>query len=171
MTLALIAVFFLFLIIFGIFVFLADSSFGGLDFSTNRETIKQVVGIIKQRHLESGNFYDLGSARGNFASQIAGVFPNLRVTGIDNNSLRLLVSKIRTMFLKNINFQKENIFKTNVSSADVIYIYLPKELMPELQAKLQKELKPGSMVITNKVSFPNWPLVEKLNELFIYAKV
>lgn len=167
---SLIAVFFLFLVLCEILVFLADSAFGGLDFSTNRETVNLVVGIIKQRHLERGNFYDFGSACGHFASQIAKTFPNLLVVGVDNSSFRLLVSNARTIFLKNIKFKKENIFKTNISTADILYIYLPKELMASLEAKLQKELKLGALVITNKVSFPNWHPMEKINELYLYAK-
>jgi len=163
----LIVVFFL---LCGILVFLADSAFGEPDFITSRETINQVVGIIKQRHLERGNFYDFGSARGHFASQIAKVLPNLRVMGIDNNSFRLLVSDARTIFLKNVKLKKENIFKTNISTADILYIYLPNELMADLEAKLQKELKLGALVITNKVSFPNWHPMEKINELYLYAK-
>ena len=171
MIFTLVILVFLFLGVCGLFVVLADGAFGGLDFKSNQAAINQVIGIIKQRHLETGVFYDLGSARGKFALKIAKAFPKLQVSGIDNNSFRLFLSNIRSKFLKNLNFKKEDIFKTDVSSANIIYLYLPKELMPEMENKLQHELKPGAWVITNKVNFPHWLPVEKINDLSIYAKV
>jgi len=168
--LTLISSVFLFLVVCGMFAFLADRVFGGLDFATGQDGVNQVVGVIKQRHLENRNFYDLGSARGTFACKIAKALPNLHVRGIDGSNFRVLWSNLTAIFIKNLKFKKENFFKTDVSSADIVYLYLPQQLMPGLQAKLQKELKPGSLVISKRVSFPDWQPVEKLKELFIYAK-
>ena len=150
--------------------FLIDSFFGGLDFTTRPLVVSEVVKIIKQRHLESGRFYDLGSARGNFAIKIAKALPNLQVYGIDDNWFRIGFAKARGIFLKNLNFTIQDIFKANVSLANILYIYLPQELMPNLQSKLQKELKNGAIVITNRVSFPSWQPIEKVNQLFIYQQ-
>lgn len=150
--------------------YLFDSAFGGLDFVSNRAARVVAVNIIKQRNLASGIFYDLGSARGKLAAGLAKDLPELNIIGIDNSRLRTLVAKSRSKFLKNLHFRKENLFQTNVSAADIVYVYLPQELMPDLEVKLQKELKPGSIVITNRVSFPSWKETEKNQQLFIYAK-
>lgn len=158
----------LFLFICGFAVFLAERAFGGQDFKTSRETINRVIDLLKQRHLESGNFYDLGSGGGELALKIGKAFPQLQITGIDDSSFRILLSNVRSVFKKNVNFKKANIFKTNTATADIIYLYLPNDVLPELEKKLQKELKPGALVITNKVSFPKWQSIEKVNELFIY---
>lgn len=150
------------------FVFLFDSATGGLDFTSSRMTGNLVIGIIKRQNLDNGNFYDLGSARGKFAARIAKNLPGLKVYGFDNSGLRIFISKIRSPFVKNVQFKKQDIFTANVSKANVIYLYLPQELMPALEKKLQKELKPGSLVITNRVSFSGRQPTQTLDKLFIY---
>ena len=158
------------LVLFSFLLFFLDSIFGGLDFGSSSTAASLVVKIIKDRHLEQGIFYDLGSARGSFVCKIAQALPTMQVTGFDDSSFRVLVSKLRALFLKNINFKKADIFKTNLSPANVTFIYLPQELMSGLQEKLQKELKPGAIVISNKVNFPSWQPTQKLNNLFVYVK-
>lgn len=180
MLLVVIVLGFLFLFIFVFFLlFLADSIFGGLDFASGSSVASKVIEVVKERHLETGNFYDLGSARGGFAVKIAQALPKMHIIGIDDSRFRVLLSKARAVFFKNLKFKKENIFTTDVSSANIIYLYLPQELMPELQTKLQKELKPGALVISTSVSFPSWQPIQvydldqkglKVPKLFIYAK-
>jgi precorrin-6B methylase 2 len=170
MLIALIIFGFLSLTVFIFLVYLADGVFGGLDFASSRAQAKQVINIIKDRNLGSGRFYDLGSARGGFAVRIAKAFPKLHVRGIDDNGFRTAFAKFRSIFLNNVVFFKGSVFAADISSADIIYIYLPQELMPNLQDKLQKELKPGSIIISNRVSFPNWQPLKKIDRLFIYAK-
>jgi hypothetical protein len=143
MLTSIIIIIFLFLGICGVFLFLADKAFGGLDFVTKQPVLNQIVQILQERHLENGSFYDLGTARGSFAAKIGKTLPGLWVYGIDDNGFRVLCAKIRAVLLKNVNFKKANIFNTDVSSADIVYLYLPQELMPDLQIKLQKELKIG----------------------------
>ena len=171
---------FLFLGVCGTFLFLVDWAFGGMDFITKQAAINQIVQIIRERHLGNGKFYDLGSARGKFAAKIGKTLPGLQVYGVDDNGFRVLCAKVRSVFFKNVNFRKENIFKTVVSSADIIYLYLPQELMPDLQTKLQKELKSGALVITTSVSFPSWQPMQiydlkqeelKVPKLFLYKQV
>lgn len=170
---------FLFFLICVLLAFLFDSFFGGIDFTSGRQVINQVVEIVKQGHLENGNFYDLGSCRGGFAVGIAKALPEMKILGIDNSWFRTVLAKSRSVFLKNICFKKENIFTADVSSADIIYIYLPQELMPDLQSKLRKELKSGALVISASVSFPSWQPAEvydlddkslKVPKLFIYKQ-
>lgn len=170
--------FFLFVII-ALLLFLFDGFFGGVDFTSSSLVVKQVIKIIEQENLENGNFYDLGSCRGGFAINMAESLPNFKVTGIDDSLFRTLLAKSRSVFLNNISFKKENIFNANISSANVIYLYLPQELMPDLQSKLQKELKSGSLVISASVSFPSWQPTKvydlddkglKRPKIFVYKK-
>ncbi len=146
-------IFFILAGIIGYLVVLSDSAIGRLDLSSNYRAVGKVAGIIKDRHLENGNFYDLGSAKGKFSSKIAKAFPGLLVYGIDNSRFRVFYSKLTGKFLKNLKFTKGDIFAADVSTADVVYLYLPKELMPELELKFQRELKPGAIVISNSVGF------------------
>ncbi len=150
-------------LVFGLLFFLADAFFGKEDFASSHLAVDRVVKIIKERHLEKGQLYDLGSCRGSFAVKIASAFPGMKIIGIDDSWFRTLFSKTRGIFLKNVSFRKANIFKSDISSADIIYVYLPQELMPDLQTKLKKELKAGNLVIANRVTFPNWQPAETLS--------
>jgi len=49
-----------------------------------------------------------------------------------------------------------NGFETNLSFADVVSVYYTKEGMSVLVPKLQKELKPGSRVISCKLPIDDW---------------
>jgi hypothetical protein len=168
----------IFLGVLGFLLFFLDGFFGKLDFASGRWVPKQVVGIICRRNLRTANFVDLGSGWGGFVLKIARVLPGMRVCGVDDDSLRVFWARFRAAFYKNLSFKKENIFDTDVSSADVIYVYLPQELMPALEVKLQKELKHGCLVISNSVHFETWQPSEILithpdkpdfQKLFIYA--
>ena len=167
------------LFLVGGLIFLFDAAFGGLDFASSQMAADAVAKIIRDRYLEKENFYDLGSCRGKFAIKLAKILPGLQIIGIDNSPLRVFSSKLKSIFLKNITFAYGNIFHTDVSLANIVYLYLPQELMPDLQAKLQKELKRGALVISNSVSFPNWQASSIVNlpndtsitkKLFIYVK-
>src|SRR3989344_6277290 len=139
------------------FLYLLDFATGGLDFATNEAVIKAVIPVIRVKNGGQGIFFDLGSSRGGLALSISSIFPRLQVFGIDNSWVRVFVSKLRSLFRANRpKFLKGELFKADVSQADFIFIYLPKELMPSLENKLQKELKTGAMVITNNVFFPAW---------------
>jgi hypothetical protein len=167
-----------------IVVFLAiynlDSLLGGLDFTTKNATISKIVEIIKYNRLEKGLFYDLGSCRGAFAIRLSKELPNLQIHGMDDNLFRVVFAKARSIFKKNLVFKKGNIFQEDLSSADIIYLYLPQDMMADLQDKMQRELKPNALVITNKISFPSWEPIESFNaqdpgpfleKIFVYKKL
>jgi hypothetical protein len=156
-----------------------DSALGGLDFATSNLATRKIKSIIQMYGAEKAILYDLGSGRGGFAIATAKVLPKLRIRGIDNSWLRVLLSKIRAVFLGNIIFKKANIFNTDVSPADIIYLYLPQGTMPDLYVKLQKELKSGALVITSTVFFSSWEPVETFiihpenpdfEKIFVYQK-
>jgi trans-aconitate methyltransferase len=168
-----------FLAVIALVIFFFDSSFGGSDFVSHQGVVDALSGVIRREKLENGTFYDLGSCRGSFAKKVAKAFPTLNVHGIDNSRIRTVCARVRGIFLKNLIFTKGDIFGADVFLADIVYLYLPQELMPALQEKLQKELKPGTVVISASVSFPSWQPSQvydlpeqglKVPKLFVYRK-
>jgi len=163
-------------------VFMLDSIALGHDLPTDKKQIKILFDIINEQKV-ARTFYDLGCAHGSLAVRIKRKFPYLTVCAIDNDSVRIFFAKIRAFILrKKVNFICADILKTDLSQADILYTYLWYDIMPPLEQKLQKELKPGALVITNTSSFPNWKPIktiepEKRSEqkvnietLFIYRK-
>lgn len=157
--------------------------FGDIDFETSQEAIKQIGEIIVTHNLQNGLLYDLGSCRGGFVYEILKVCPNLQIVGIDNSRIKVWLARLRGFFYKNKNlprFLKTDIFDTDVSRIDLAFVYLPRPLLLALEAKLQKDLKSGSLAITYRVNFPTWqPILvfetdlqsREKNKIFVYQKI
>ncbi len=181
-------VLFALLFIFSVFVVLflvvsLDSLLRRHDLPTSRRAMRHLVKIISQYKPEAANFYDLGCGRGTVVLHIKGEFPHLKVYGTDNSAVRIFFAKLKAMLLgRRVKLAKQDIFKTNLRDADIVYTYLWYDLMPPLEKKLQAELRKGALVITNTSNFPNWkpvkkvitcPKVTKLPDfetLFVYIK-
>lgn len=63
-----------------------------------------------------------------------------------------------------------NFWHHDFSAYDVIFIYGVVNIMPRLEAKLLKELKPGSRVISNGFIFPNWPVTDSVDGVHVYER-
>jgi SAM-dependent methyltransferase len=160
-----------------------DSLIHGHDLPTSRRATKAVLKIIAEQK-NARNFYDLGCAHGSFSVRIKRVSPNLSMTAVDNDIIRIFFARIRALLSKSkINFLRKNIFDVDLSNADIVYTYLWYDLMPPLEKKLQQELKSGAIVITNTSKFPTWkpiqtvvtypkiPTTPDFETLFIYQKL
>lgn len=165
------------------FILIFDSMLRGHDLATSRRASRALVKIISRYKPDAKNFYDLGCGRGTLVLAVKRRLPYLMAYAIDNNGIRIFFAKLKSSFLgQKINFKKQDIFKTDLKDADVVYTYLWYDLMPLLEKKLRKELKQGAIVITNTSNFPNWKPMEKVitcpkiykmpdfETLFIYVK-
>ena len=159
-------------------VILGNSVFGGLDFASDERVVAIVTKIIHAYGKPRAVLYDLGSARGSFATAVAKKFPLLKIFGVDDSWFRTSYAQAQSLFVTNAHFLNQDIFNTNISQADILYIYLPQELMLKLEEKLKSELKPGSVIITNKVQLPSWQATKifstdakrpLMNRLFVYT--
>lgn len=61
-----------------------------------------------------------------------------------------------------------NFWNQDLSEAAVITIFGFPNMMGRLEKKLQKELKPGSRVVSHAFQFPNWQPVRKEDGLWLY---
>lgn len=165
------------------FVFALDSLIRGHDLSTSRRATKALATTIKKYKPDAKTFYDLGCARGTLSLRLKKILPCLDIYGVDNGAVRIFFAKLKSKILRRKPyFKKQDIFKTDLRDADVVYTYLWYDLMPILEKKLQKELKQGAIVITNTSHFQDWQSVEKVvtypeipktpdfETLFVYVK-
>jgi len=161
-------------------ILVLDSLVLGHDLPTSRKAAKALVKLIKQYKPDAKIFYDLGCGRGTLTLRIKRELPSLLVYGVDNNPVRILFAALKSKILRQkIYFKKQNIFQTDLGEINIVYAYLWYDLMPLLEEKLQRELKEGSIVITNTSNFPNWkpkeiyivhPKKPDFEKLFVYIK-
>lgn len=113
-------------------------------------------------------FYELGSGDGRLVFEAAKVCK--KAVGIEQSILRIWYSKFLAWQknLPNTEFIHGNIFKKDLSNADVIYIYLLPRGVDKLEPKLKNELKKGSKVVTLRFHFKNWKPLKTVGDFQVY---
>lgn len=119
------------------------------------EVVDQIFKLVK---IKPGDiFYDLGSGDGRMV--IAAASQGAKAYGIEVDPFRVLYSRL-CIFLLGLSGRahiiQKNIFDVDLSNANVVTIYLLQETNDKLFPKLQKELKPGTRILSSAFNFPKW---------------
>lgn len=93
---------------------------------------------------------DLGSGWGSLLLPLAKKFPEHTFIGIEYGYIPYVVSCWRARKLKNLQFQRANFFETDISKADVIFLFLLTSTMAKLSKKCIDEVKPGAIAYANR---------------------
>lgn len=97
---------------------------------------------------------DLGSGDGSLLFELEQQYPGLQLTGFEISLLPLLIAWVRKAWKRsNVHLYWKNLFRQNLSQADLIFIYLLDQSYPRLQKKFAQELKPNALVIVEA-----WPM-------------
>jgi len=94
------------------------------------------------------SFVDIGSGLGGLVLYLASRFPESRFTGVEIAPLPWLLSYLRTGGKANAEFLRNTYEAMNFSEFDVIFAYLSPAAMSALWIKAEKEMRPGSMLIS-----------------------
>ncbi len=141
---------------------LALSWFAGCDAPYVPTKLEAIRKILKFAGVKKGKkFYELGSGDGRVVIEAGNLKSN--AVGIEQSWLRVLLSRYKRRNLKNAKFIHGNIFSRNYADADIVYIYLLIKSVKKLETKLRKELKKGSIVITQTYHFPSWRPFKKVD--------
>lgn len=55
-----------------------------------------------------------------------------------------------------VSFREEDVLKADIGDATVVTLYLLPEMMAQLRSKLQRELKPGTRIVSHDFDFGDW---------------
>ena len=120
---------------------------------------RDLARIFKLADLKEGQvFYDLGCGDGKVVIYAAKHY-KVQSIGLEISLPLYLFCRFRQLLEKNgkVIFKLKNLFKENLSSADVVYFFgIPSSLNEAFSAKLKKELKPGAKVISYAFKLHNW---------------
>jgi protein-L-isoaspartate O-methyltransferase len=64
----------------------------------------------------------------------------------------------------------EDFWRINFSQFDVVIVYGIPYIMKDLQRKLERELRPGTKIISNAFIFPGWEPVAQERKIMLYIK-
>lgn len=148
---------------------IALSWFAGSDAPFVPTKMDNIRKILRLAGVKKGKkFYELGSGDGRVVLEAAKL--KAVAFGIEESWIRVLYSKYQAvkLNLKNAKFFHGNIFSKNYADADIVYIFLLQKGVNKLEGKLKKELKKGSVIITQTYHFKTWKPFKKLGDFFLY---
>ena len=111
---------------------------------------KEIIEYIKSLPEKEGlKIVDMGSGNGLFSRELARNIPYAEITGLEIDPKSLWWSKFWNRY-DNLSYERADFFKYDVSDVDIVYFYLSAYEMGRMRKKLQSELKPGAIVISNR---------------------
>lgn len=119
-------------------------------FLSNRETISALSVLIEKR--QGIRFIDLGAGTGSVVRPLARRFQSAQFSGVENAPATWLLGYVMTRGLKNCAWRWGDLRKAPLGGYDIAYAFLSPAAMPELWEKACREMRSGTMFVSN--SFP-----------------
>lgn len=119
---------------------------------SNHETANTLAELVKEN--ADIRFVDLGAGIGSVLCPLSSALPQARLTGIENAPATWLVGRIRTAGLLNCTWRWGDLWHASLGEYDVVYAFLSPAPMPRLWEKVQREMPPGSLFISNSFAVP-----------------
>jgi len=158
------------IVIAAILVFMVWSqAFGAPWIPTSHKTIRKMLQLARLKPGET--LYDLGCGDGRVVIDAAKDFDALAI-GIEIDPLRYCWAKLsilRFRLQSNAKVILGNFFKSNLSKADVVTLYLLQDTNVKLMKKLSEELKPGARIVTKTFTIPGWQVIRQDEQAKIYV--
>lgn len=112
---------------------------------------------------------DLGSGDGRVVLELAK--KGFLVTGFEIKEDLVLRSRQRIKDAKledRATIYQKSFWEADLSSFDLIYLYGMGSILGRLEKKLEKEVRPGTKVISNIFRFPTWKYKKEKDHLYLY---
>jgi len=136
---------------------------------TNRKTARAICKLAKITR--SDIVYDLGCGDGTLLITAGKEFGASGV-GIEIDPLRVWIARVRVWFnnlLNKVEIRQEDFFKTDLSKATVVVIYLVPKALEKLIPKFKNELENGTRIVSHKYKLQlKIHKLQPKNNLFLY---
>lgn len=99
-------------------------------------------------------FLDLGCGLGSVLERVSGARPGAACVGVEAAPVPWLVAWLRSGRGRRYRVRRVSLWDTSLGEHDVVYAYLSPAVMPSLWTKARREMKPGSLLISNSFSVP-----------------
>lgn len=112
----------------------------------------QAAAALATRLPEGGRLLDLGCGLGGPLARLAALRPDVRLSGVEAAPLNWLVARLRLAGRAHIKLG--SLWEADLAQYDVVYAYLSPAPMPRLWEKARREMRPGSLLISNTFAIP-----------------
>ena len=128
--------------------------------------VRRCMMAILPTHLPSstvGQIYELGSGWGGMSRTLADHFNSTPVVGIEISPLPFAISWLRNFLSpkSNLKLSYGDFFDTDLSDARLIVCYLSRDALIRLAPKLERELVPEALILSNSFGIPGWKTLDK----------
>jgi len=130
---------------------------------TSDMAIKDIEKIIGRYFPWKSVFYDLGSGRWSLLFPLSKLVPKCRFVGVENIPFQIKFCRFLQKFLfqrKNLHFIQDDFSITNISWANMLFLFVPRWLLPNLKKVLQAKMKKKQILILYRISFLDWKPIE-----------
>jgi len=122
--------------------------------SSKRRVIKKIIEKLELK--EDGVIYELGCGNAGFLRAARKKLPQAKLVGFEYSFLPYVIAQIQNSLSNSkISIKKENIFKVDLSQADVLYCYLNVSTMKRLEEKIKAEGRKGLEIISYQFPLPS----------------
>ncbi len=157
------------LIVLGYIIYLLSySMFRGAPYAAlSKNRITTMFELLNPK--KGKKFLDIGAGDGRIVMEAAK--HGLKAYGYEINPLLVFVSnfRIKRSGLKASVLLKDY-WKEDFSKFDYITVWGVPPMMKRLEKKLLAEIKPGTMVASNHLKFPNWKVSRQSKDVYLYIK-
>jgi SAM-dependent methyltransferase len=123
--------------------------------------------ILKHLKLRPGiTLYEFGCGDGRFLRKASKYKVNS--VGFEVNPYLCKLAQIRSIHNKNTKIKQANAWNKSFEDADVVFTFLMPKFMEKFGIKMQKELKPGSIVVSYVFEIPNMEHYRFANNSYFY---
>jgi cyclopropane fatty-acyl-phospholipid synthase-like methyltransferase len=122
---------------------------------------------------EDDILYDLGSGDGRIILEAAKTH-GAKSIGIEVDPIRVLWSRLRIRsnnLVGKVKVHWRNFFRTDLSNATVVTIYQGQHINNKLISKFEKELSPGTRIVSYSFTFDGWDAVKKDIDSNVYLYI
>ncbi len=124
---------------------------------SNPDAVSRMVQLADLR--DGDRVVDLGSGDGRIVFAALNAHPGVRGWGVDLDPKLVKEANAEAQKLglaERVHFLHQNAFDADLSKADVIFMWLWPEVMYMLRAKILREARPGTRVVTNIWDLGSW---------------
>jgi SAM-dependent methyltransferase len=158
------------LFLIGLLWMLVPALYGLPSRPTGLNRIRQALKLVNLQPDEV--LYDLGSGDGRVLIIAAREF-RARAVGIEIGPVQRVFSwvKVRRSGIRHkVRIEAGNFYKADLREADVVFVYATSKEVVKLASHLERQMKPGSRLVSISADFPEWEpsVFDERDLIFVY---